>query len=517
MRLLTDRFLRRASTGRALFETLVLLAALAAVLVLAKGAPPASKWAGMALSLAVIGSPYFGARRALPGGGRLWQIVAECLSAALSAAVLLLANLILVGVLRPEGNLTNVWAATGLSLALGFFLYLGVRLALRLWLHWQELCRRRMAWALTRAQLGLIVWAAVLATVILAVVASADLLFRPQVDTRLLAARLVDMLVISVGSVTLVTCPALLLLLPVFALFSYTFARRTTRRLEDLAQTADALRHKEYQRRVPVDGEDEVARLQHSFNDMASELEHTLLELQSERDKVAQLLEERRALFASVSHELRTPVAVLRSGLETVRASAQLPTDAQLAQDLSTLEHQTVQLQRLLDDLFTLARVEVRQFELACRPLVLAPLAAAVVQQFAAWAWNTGRVELVYQDAGQPLTVLADPTRLEQALANLVRNAVRFTEPGGLVVVQTGRTADAVQIQVRDTGCGVAAADLEHIWERFYRTGQEAQEANAGLGLPLVKEFIEAMGGTVAVESRPGEGSCFTLTLPPAG
>jgi len=516
MNLLDERILRRAAVVRALVETLVLLAVLAAVLLLVKGLPPASKWGGLALSLAVSGGPYFGVRRVLPGGGRLRQIAAEFLSAVCLAAVLLGANLILVGVVRPDGNPADVWANIALSLALGVLLYLGVRLGLRLWLYWQGLCRRRMAWALTRAQLSLIVWGAVLATVLLALLASADLFFRPQVEARLLAARLLDTLVVAVGGVTLVTCPALLLLLPVFALFSYGFARRTTRRLEDLAQAADALRQKDYRRRVPLDGEDEVARLQHSFNDMASELEHTLLELQSERDKVAQLLEERRALFASVSHELRTPVAVLRSGLETVRASAQLPADAQLAQDLSTLEHQTVQLQRLLDDLFTLARVEVRQFELACRSVTLAPLVPAVVQQFAAWAWDTGRVELVYQDAGEPLTVLADPTRLEQVLANLVRNAVRFTEPGGLVVVQTGRTADAVQIQVRDTGCGIAAADLEHIWARFYRTGQEAQEANAGLGLPLVKEFIEAMGGTVAVESRPGEGSCFTLTLPPA-
>jgi signal transduction histidine kinase len=121
--------------------------------------------------------------------------------------------------------------------------------------------------------------------------------------------------------------------------------------------------------------------------------------------------------------------------------------------------------------------------------------------------------------------VWADATRVEQALHNLLRNAMRHTPPGGIIVVIAERADGAgaearVALRVRDTGEGVAAEDLPHIWERFYRSDR-ARELDGGgglgLGLALVKEVIEAMGGAVAVESAPGAGSAFSLLLPLAG
>jgi signal transduction histidine kinase len=110
----------------------------------------------------------------------------------------------------------------------------------------------------------------------------------------------------------------------------------------------------------------------------------------------------------------------------------------------------------------------------------------------------------------------ADPTRLEQVLANLLRNAVRHTPPGGIVAVMAAAEAGAVRVEVRDTGEGIKPEELPHIWERFYRGRDSRSDADgsAGLGLALVKELTEAMGGTVGVESVVGKGSCFTVRLP---
>jgi two-component system sensor histidine kinase BaeS len=131
-------------------------------------------------------------------------------------------------------------------------------------------------------------------------------------------------------------------------------------------------------------------------------------------------------------------------------------------------------------------------------------------------AWERGRVEVLATPPTPPLRVLADSGRLEQVVGNLVANAVRHTPPGGLVVLSAAAAGDAVSIEVKDTGEGIAAEDLPHIWERFYR-GAGAPAGGAGLGLALVKELSEAMGGAVDVESTPDQGSVFVVRLPAAG
>jgi signal transduction histidine kinase len=137
-----------------------------------------------------------------------------------------------------------------------------------------------------------------------------------------------------------------------------------------------------------------------------------------------------------------------------------------------------------------------------------------MVEAVAPLAWRAGRVEVV-ADAppGLPLAQ-ADAERLEQVLSNLLRNGVRHTSPGGIVVAAVSADAEHVSIVVRDTGEGIAPEDLPHIWERFYRgENHRSSDGGAGLGLAIVKELTEAMGGTVAVESTPGQGSCFTIRL----
>jgi signal transduction histidine kinase len=129
-------------------------------------------------------------------------------------------------------------------------------------------------------------------------------------------------------------------------------------------------------------------------------------------------------------------------------------------------------------------------------------------------AWNQGRVEIVSRISGTLPQVLADPERLEQIIWNLITNAVRHTPPGGLVLIGAEPVEDQLEIEVRDTGDGIDPAELPLIWDRFYRASNARDRAGAGLGLALVRELTEAMGGTVAVESEPGEGSRFSIRLP---
>jgi signal transduction histidine kinase len=311
---------------------------------------------------------------------------------------------------------------------------------------------------------------------------------------------------------------ALAVILPPSAIFSYFVSRRTTRRLQRLATTARAMRKGDRGARVVVEGEDEVARLQSDFNAMADELERTMQDLEAQRDMVAGLLQSRRELVVGVSHELRTPVATARAMLESSLKLKDLR-PASLRHDLEVMEGEVLRLQRLIDDLFTLSRLEVEQLTMTCRPTDVAPVVQRIVDAMAPLAWSGGRVEVVAELPDEPPLACVDESRLEQILANLLRNGVRHTPPGGIVAVGVAAEEDTVKIEVRDTGEGISAEDLPYIWERFYR-GENARTDDvrgAGLGLALVKELVEAMGGSVEVESTVGEGSRFVVRLPKSG
>ncbi|HEY7125161.1 MAG TPA: ATP-binding protein [Ktedonobacterales bacterium] len=383
-------------------------------------------------------------------------------------------------------------------------LFLGFRAAVRLWLRWNRLRRARLRWALTHAHLVVVVIGAGLLG-LLAVGA----------DIGTSTGFPFDLLPVLVG-LTVFTGLALAVVLPPSALFSYLFARRMTRRIEGLAGATSALRQGNYASRVPVSGKDEIARLQTDFNAMAADLERTLRELQAERDAVATLLKSRRELVASVSHELRTPVATLRGYLESIRTHWEEAPPPTLRQDLQIMEQEAIRLQTLIDDLFTLARAEVRKLELCCQPVNVGELARRVAATMGPLAWQTRRVELIAEAACTTPFVFADPSRLEQVLQNLVHNGVRHTPPGGIVALLVQAEMTCISVQVKDTGEGIAPADLPHIWERFYRaeSARTRSDGGSGLGLALVKELTEAMGGSVAVESSLGEGSCFTVCLP---
>jgi signal transduction histidine kinase len=312
----------------------------------------------------------------------------------------------------------------------------------------------------------------------------------------------------------IVLSPLFLLLMIILVVAAYFATRPAIKRIGELVATTNELRLGKYTVRTPVEGKDEITQLQQNFNVMADELERTIRDLQTERDHVAFLLNERRELFANVSHELRTPIATLRGYLESdLKNRTRIP-ESRLWEDMAVMEREVLQLQERANELFTLSKAEIEQVALQIAPCDVRHLVQALMNVYAPLAWRTGKVEMVADISDEVPMVSADESRLEQALKNIVRNALRHTPPGGVIALIITVEPKRVGISVEDTGEGIAPEELEHIWERFYQAKTTQQRGGAGIGLSLVKEWITGMGGSVAATSTPGDGSCFTLYLP---
>jgi signal transduction histidine kinase len=396
--------------------------------------------------------------------------------------------------------------------------YVLVRLSAWIYYFWNNLRRRSLVWEITHTQLRLVMLATY-AGLLFYVSTLPDLYRRLEIaeggSGRFL--QLLTTLIVLLGFTGVVTGILFVIVLVPATVLSYFSARQITRRLDKLVETTTALSAGNYNTRVTVEGKDEVARLQTNFNLMADTLDEYVQKLQTEKQAIARLLESRQTLFAGVSHELRTPVATLRSYLEIVRQKSAVPPE--LENYLRVMEDETFHLQRLIDDLFMLARSDVRQLELNLRPLDVVPVLRRCIEAARLQAWQSKKLDVALEIRPPLPPICADETRLEQIVNNLLKNAVRHTMPGGIVAVSVEVESEQLAIIVRDTGEGIAPSDLPHIWERFYRSAdaRASDRSGAGLGLPIVKELTTAMGGTVEVESTLGEGSCFSIRLPLAG
>ena len=256
--------------------------------------------------------------------------------------------------------------------------------------------------------------------------------------------------------------------------------------------------------RVEVKSRDETGKLAESFNLMAVSLE------KSE--------DARKRLLADVAHELRTPLTIINGTVDAM-IDGVLPTDEK---QLKIVKGETVVLTRLINDLRDLSLAEAGKLKLEKSTIDLADLIQWKLEQFRPIAEAKG-VTLKFEGVNGLPPVSADWVRMEQVLANLLSNAIRHTLEGGRVTVylsdSTLNGKPAVTAAVADTGEGIAPDKLEHIFDRFYRIedSRARNEGNgAGLGLAIVKQMVSAHGGEVRVESKPGEGTTFFVTLPAA-
>lgn len=289
------------------------------------------------------------------------------------------------------------------------------------------------------------------------------------------------------------TVPAFLVSVPV----GIWTARKFSRRLSAVAEAADAMAQGNLSRRVDVTGHDEISRLSERFNEMSSRL--------------AEVDRSRRSFVANVSHELRTPISIIEGHVESlVQSDGDNRSLAVIQQEAKTLE-------RLVDDLFILARIEEAVLPFNLNPVEVHAVVAEAVEGMKTVAWEQRKVTVQSLVSPGVPAVVADHTRLRQILGNLLYNALRHTTEGGLVIVNAAARDDMVELSVTDTGIGIGQDELSLVFDRFYQTERAGRHSEgSGLGLAIVKQLVEAQGGSIDVTSVPGEGTTFRFRLPRA-
>ena len=292
--------------------------------------------------------------------------------------------------------------------------------------------------------------------------------------------------------------PAFIVAIP----FGIWRARAMSRRLQRLAGAAEAMAAGRLQTRVRVTRKDEIGRLAEAFNHMASRID--------QNDRA------RRALLSNVSHELRTPVSIIQGTTERIMMQPDEPI-ASISEPLQVIQHEGNMLVRLIEDLFTMARIEEHNLRLARQPIQLADVANEAVSGIHELAWSQQKVSVESLVSPELPLVMADPQRIRQIINNLLYNALRHTPEGGLVVIQGEELRDAVAISISDTGVGIPEAELETVFRRYYQAEQSQRATEgSGLGLSIVRQLVEAHGGAISVSSQVGQGTTFRFTLPRA-
>lgn len=221
----------------------------------------------------------------------------------------------------------------------------------------------------------------------------------------------------------------------------------------------------------------------------------------------------RRRFVSDVSHELRTPIAAIRAAVETLAGEDELPPD--LARLMSILERQSSEMEALVSDLTDLSQIESGAITLVIEPIPLKPILLSVVRDLAPAAAARGVTVAV--EADDKLELLGDRRRISQIFRNLVDNAVKFSPPGERVDVLAEGGVGGI-VHVVDRGIGVPRSEQDRIFQRFYRVDPSRAKSvpGTGLGLAIVKHLLILHGGTIRVDSEPGKGSRFTVTLPAA-
>jgi two-component system phosphate regulon sensor histidine kinase PhoR len=228
--------------------------------------------------------------------------------------------------------------------------------------------------------------------------------------------------------------------------------------------------------------------------------------------RVRRLETVRRDFISNISHELRTPLASLKALTETLQSGALADPDAG-PRFLGRINAEVDALTQMAQELLDLSRIESGQVELILAPLAPKSLITSAAERMRMQAERAGlKLSIKCEDELQ--NIRADKSRLEQVLVNLIHNAVKFTKPGGEIVIEAGSATGGIRFAVRDTGVGIPAESLSRIFERFYRVDKSRTGSGTGLGLSISKHIIEAHGGRIWAESDEGRGSVFYFVIP---
>lgn len=278
-------------------------------------------------------------------------------------------------------------------------------------------------------------------------------------------------------------------------ILALALAQTLSRPLRRIRDTASLIEEGALDARVPAGGGPEIEAVGHALNRLAETLEHEE--------------EVRKASVADLAHELRTPVSALLSRIEAAQDGV-IPSRGA---NLTVMHSEALRLARLLDDLSRLADAERPGLLLEKRVLDLSEVGRHEGDAFAPLFAMKG---VSYASSFEPVLVRADPERIGQVLTNLLSNALRYTDGGGAVELRVRSDGERAVVEVQDSGIGIAPADLDHVFTRFWR-GEKSRSRStggAGIGLAIVHELVRAHEGTIEVASTPGAGSTFRVFLP---
>jgi two-component system sensor histidine kinase BaeS len=273
-------------------------------------------------------------------------------------------------------------------------------------------------------------------------------------------------------------------------LLSVVFSKMLTNPIKGLTKAAADISGGNLKSRVSITGKDEIARLADAFNRMAHSLQ------------VQESL--RRKMTSNIAHELRTPISAIRGELEAM-IDGLIPVDPE---SLHSLHAEIERLRKIIEGIEELSQAEASSRYMLKKIFGARSFLSAIL----------GRLKLLFDEKGvsldldcdEAVTINADPDRFSQIIINLLSNALKATGTGGRVWIKVSRLPQSAVIQVCDTGKGIKQEDLSFIFERFYR----GEKGGLGIGLTIVKELVDAHGGSIEVQSMEGEGTIFRIELP---
>ncbi len=305
----------------------------------------------------------------------------------------------------------------------------------------------------------------------------------------------------------MLSLPGTLVLFAATLLATWVIFRPAQRRLSALEDAALRLGSGDLSSRAPDTGGDEIARVAQAFNRMAGEL--------AVREAALRAADtQRRQMLADVSHELRTPLTTMRGYLETLRMPEVESDPPTRERYLETVERETRRLERIVQDLLDLARLESGGGALERRLFAMERVFTAVVRRHERELATRRIVARTFVDDAAD-QVLGDPDRLEQVIENLFANAIRHAPDGSTVELRAEGGSGTVRLSVTDQGSGIGPDHLPHVFDRFYKAdaGRTAGDGRSGLGLSIVKAIVERHGGTISVASENGRTE-FVIELP---
>ncbi len=289
---------------------------------------------------------------------------------------------------------------------------------------------------------------------------------------------------------------ASVVVLGICAISGVFFIGSILRPVREIAGAANKIARGDFKTRIENDRNDEIAELCESINDMAGELQNAE--------------EIKNDFISSVSHELRTPLTAIRGWGETAKMS--VGTDDELvSRGLEVVLSEADRLSGLVEELLDFSRMQSGRLTVNTQPIDVSTLLKSTYDMYTELAAKQG-IEISYTPPMMNSIVMGDPDRLKQVFINVIDNAVKYSEKGGLVLIVQTREEGCVQIVVKDTGVGIPAGDIDHVKEKFFKSNKTVK--GTGIGLAVADEIIKQHDGLLFIESTEGVGTTVTIVLP---